>query len=147
MKNNEENKQEICILLRQIKKLQRKSNLPISSMEPTSSMLKVLTEKWKIFFFVVLVRVSNIIRLFLKLLNTKPCTELNASNPTSSSLHWKFTSNSLWIHFELNFKFTLNSLFQIHFIGNKTSEINKVFALKFLLKLFLLFWFVCLLKI
>ena len=47
----------------------KESDLPISSMEPTSSMSKMLTEEWKIFFFVVLFSVGNIIGLFLRLLN------------------------------------------------------------------------------
>ena len=61
MRNNEDKKREICILLRQIKKTSEKeSDLTISSMEPTSFMPKVLTEEWKIFFFVVLFSVGNL---------------------------------------------------------------------------------------
>ena len=40
----------------------------------------------------------------------------------SNTLDWKFTSNSLRIHFKCNFKFTLNSVLQNHFIGNKISK-------------------------
>ena len=59
--NNEDKKREVCILLRQIKKTSEKeSDLPISSMGPTSFMPKVLTEEWKIFFFVVLFSVGNL---------------------------------------------------------------------------------------
>ena len=46
----------------------KERDLPISSMEPTSSMSKVLTEEWKIFFFVVLFSVG-ILGLFSRLLN------------------------------------------------------------------------------
>ena len=60
-----------------------------------------------------------------------------------NSFHWKFTSNSFRIHFE----FTLNSVLQNHFIGNKASGISKKFPLIFLLKLCLLFCLICLLKI
>ena len=42
----------------------KERDLPISSMEPTSSMSKVLTEEWKIFFFVVLFSVGNILCFF-----------------------------------------------------------------------------------
>ena len=47
----------------------KEKDLPISSMEPTSSMLKVLTEEWKIFFFVILFSVDNILCFFSRLLN------------------------------------------------------------------------------
>ena len=47
----------------------KERDLPISSMEPTSSMSKVLTEEWKIFFFVVLFSVGNIRGLFSRLVN------------------------------------------------------------------------------
>ena len=42
----------------------KERDLPISSIEPTSSMSKVLTEGWKIFFFVVLFSVGNILWFF-----------------------------------------------------------------------------------
>ena len=47
----------------------KESDLPISSIEPTSSMSKMLTKEWKIFFFVVLFSDGNITGLFLRLLN------------------------------------------------------------------------------
>ena len=104
MRNNDENKREICILLKQLKKPQRKiyvSDLPISSMEPTTCMSNVFTEEWKIFFFVVVFSFGNIVGLFSRLIKTKSCTELNASGTILVSLHWKFISNltsySLWI--------------------------------------------------
>ena len=65
-------------------------------------------------------------------------TKLNALNPTFNFLLRKFTLNSL---------LGKNSVFQNHFIGNKASEINKNFFLYFLLKLCLLFCFICYLKI
>ena len=114
MRNNDENKREICILLKQLKKPQRKiyvSDLPISSMEPTTCMSNVFTEEWKIFFFVVLFSLGNIVGLFLRLIKTKSCTELNASDTIFVSLHWNFilnlTSDSLWIQcFKITFSET-----------------------------------------
>ena len=47
----------------------KESDLPISSMESTSSMMKVFTDEWKIFFFVVLFTVVSILGLFSRLLN------------------------------------------------------------------------------
>ena len=61
-------------------------------------MLKVLTEEGKIFFFVKLFSVGNITGLLLRLLNTKSCTKLRASNTTLNSLLRKFTLNLLRIH-------------------------------------------------
>ena len=49
--------------------LEKERDSPISSMEPTSFMSKVLTEEWKMFFFVVLFSVGNILWFFLRLLN------------------------------------------------------------------------------
>lgn len=121
---------------------EKESNLPISSMEPTLLTPKVLTDEWNIFFFVVLFNVCKFIRLFSRLLDTKSCTKLSASIQTSNSFHWKFTSNSLWIHFV----FTLNSALRSHFIGQKATELKKKNSLIFSLKLFLLFFFICLLK-
>ena len=68
-------------------------DLLIFSRKPTLSVSKILTEEWKIFFFVVLFsnNVSNIVSLFSRLLNPKSCTNLNTSNQTSNSLHWKST--------------------------------------------------------
>ena len=70
-------------------------DLLIFSRKPTLSVSKILTEEWKIFFFVALFsnNVSNIVWLFSRLLNTKSCTKLNTSNQTS---------NSLQIHFEFS---------------------------------------------
>ena len=47
----------------------KESDLPISSMEPTSSMWKVFTEELQIFFFIVLFSVGNILGFFSRLLN------------------------------------------------------------------------------
>ena len=62
----------------------------------------------KIFFFVVLFSLGNIVGLFSRLTKTKSCTELNASGTILVSLHWRFilnlTSDSLWIQC---FKITL----------------------------------------
>ena len=44
--------------------LEKESDSPISSMEPTSFMSKVLTKEWKMFFFVVLFSVGNILWFF-----------------------------------------------------------------------------------
>ena len=94
-------------------------------MEATSSKSKVLTEEWKIFFFVFLLSVDNIVGLFSKV-NIKSYTKVSTLNPTLNSLLRKFTSNLLRIHFEFKFEFTLmGSVLQNHFIGNKASEINK----------------------
>ena len=80
---------------------EKDSELPISSMEPTTCMSNVFTEEWKIFFFVVVFSFGNIVGLFSRLIKTKSCTELNASGTILVSLHWKFISNltsySLWI--------------------------------------------------
>ena len=121
---------------------EKESNLPISSMEQTLLTPNVLTDEWEIFFFVVLFNACKFIRLFSRLLDTKSCTKLSATIQTSNSLHWKFTSNSLWIHFE----FTLNSALQSHFIGKNATELKKKISLIFSLKLFFLFCFICLLK-
>ena len=77
---------------------EKESSLPIFSIGGTSSMLKVLTEERKIFFFVKLFSVGNITGLLLRLLNTKSCTKLRASNTTLNSLLRKFTLNLLRIH-------------------------------------------------
>ena len=63
----------------------KERDLPISSMEPTSSMSKVLTEEWKIFFFVVLFSVDNILWFFFK--TVESYTKLNALNPTFNFLY------------------------------------------------------------
>ena len=42
----------------------KERDLPISSMEPISSMSKVPTEEWEIFFFAVLFSVDNILFFF-----------------------------------------------------------------------------------
>ena len=47
----------------------KEKDLPISSMEPPSSTSKVLTEEWKILFFVVIFSVGNILWFFSRLLN------------------------------------------------------------------------------
>ena len=105
--------------------LEKESDLPISSLEPTSFMSKVLTEEWKIFSFVV--SVGIIIGLFSRLLSIK-----------------------LWIHF-LQFLENLlriqlqNSVLQNHFIGNKASKINKNLFWYFYWNC--LFCFICFLKI
>ena len=39
----------------------KENDLPISSMEPTSSVSKMFAEEWKFFFFVALFSVGNII--------------------------------------------------------------------------------------
>ena len=80
-------------------------------------MSKVLTEEWKIFFFVVLFSVGNILFFFK---TVESYTKLNALNPTFNFLLRKFTLNSL---------LGKNSVFQNRFIGNKASEINKNFFL------------------
>ena len=45
----------------------KESDLPISSMEPTSSISKMFIDEWKIFFFVGLFTIGNIIGLNLEL--------------------------------------------------------------------------------
>ena len=67
-------------------------------MEPTLSMSEVLTEEWKIFFVVFsslgnINSLGSIIGLFSRLLNTKSCSELNASNQT------EFISLEIYIEF------------------------------------------------
>ena len=47
----------------------KERDLPIFSIEPTFSMSKVLTEEWKIFFFVALFSVDNILWFFSRVLN------------------------------------------------------------------------------
>ena len=68
----------------------------------------------------------------------KSCTIFNPLNPTFNFILRKFTLNSLP---------EKNSVFQNHFLGNKASEIKKKIFYIFLLKLCLLFCFICLLKI
>lgn len=81
---------------------EKESSLPIFSIGGTSPMLKVHTEEGKIFFFVKLFSVGNIKGLFLRLLNTKSCTKLSASNTTLNSLLRKFTLNLLRIYLKEN---------------------------------------------
>ena len=120
-----------------------RNRLRISSMEPTSSKSKVLTEEWKIFFFVFLLSLDNIVGLFSRL-NIKSCTKVNTLNPTLNSLLRKFTSNLLWIQIwiHLNEFSASKSLY-----WKQSKRDQQKFILIFLLKLRLLFCFICVLKI
>ena len=87
-----------------------KSYLLISSMGQSLSMSNVLTEEWKIFFFVVHFSLHNI-RLLSRLLNTKSCIKCQIK----LWIDFNGNLNSLWTQC---FKITLLEIKQVRSTNN-----------------------------
>ena len=134
------NKREICILLTQLKELQRKRatyRFPPWNQLHLCRNCSQGNEKSSFSY-----SFAYIVGQFSILLITKYCTDLNALNPTSNSLHRKFTSTSLDFTSNSISDSFLNELSASGSLYWKQSKWDQQkFILIFLLKLCLLFCF------
>ena len=134
------NKREICILLTQLKELQRKRatyRFPPWNQLHLCRNCSQGNEKSSFSY-----SFAYIVGLFSILLITKYCTNLNALSPTSDSLHRKFTSTSLDFTSNSISDSLLNELSASGSLYWKQSKWDQQkFILIFLLKLCLLFCF------